>query len=356
MKVLCGLLSCVCLLWLAGVARADTNVVTDPVGFYKVDVWSNSDTIVTIPFTRSSAYVGLVDSVSGSNVVIGGSPGWTANQWVYPADGAASNTYYTLFRSNSKEGAHFTILSNTTDTLILDLDVEDISGVTNGTQVSIIPYWTLGTAFPNGDGVAPSPSLFIHATEIWIPDFTGTGINLAPSQTYFYQGGYWKKVGQGNANYNAAVLLRDGYFIMRQNTATNTTFVSQGAVPMSKLRIPLYTQADKQQDNFIALTRPANVSLNDSGLYESGAFSNSPSLFVHTDEVWVFDNAFLAQNKAPSETYFRISAGWRKVGSGNTDFGATNVFVPGNGYLIRKGALTGGANLFWINSANYTNN
>jgi len=356
MKAIWRLTVCVGLLGLAEVARADTNVVTDPVGFYKVDAWSNSDTIVTVPFTRSSAYVGLVDSVSESNVVIAGSPGWTVNQWVYPADGAASNTYYALFRSGEKEGAHFTILSNTTDTLVLDLDVENLSGVTNGTQVSIIPYWTLGTVFPSGDGVAPSPSLPVHATEILIPDFTNTGINLAPSQTYFYHGGYWKKVGGGSVSFNAAVLLRDGYFIMRQKTTTNTTLVAQGAVPLSKLRIPLYSQASGQQDNFIALTRPASVSLTDSGLYESGAFSNSPNLVVHTDELLVFDNNALVQNKAPSETYFRVSAGWRKVGGGATDFGTTNVFVPGKGYLIRKGTVPGAPFFFWINSANYTNN
>jgi len=351
MKAIWRLTVCVGLLGLAEAARADTNVVTDPVGFYKVDLLGNSDTVVTIPFTRSPAYVGLVDSVSESNVVIAGSPGWTANQWAYPADGSPSNTYYALFRTSDKEGAHFTILSNTTDTLILDLDVEDLSSISNGTQVSIIPYWTLGTAFPSGDGVAPSASQFSHATEILIPNFDGTGINLAPSQTYYYYGGYWRKVGGGTANYNAAVLVRDGYFLARQNTSTNPTFVPAGTVQLSKLRIPLYTQAGGQQDNFVALTRPANVSLTDSGLYESGAFSNSPSQFSHTDELLVFDNAYVAMNKAPVETYYRLLAGWRKVGGGSVDYGATNVFVPGKGYLIRKGAVTGGPFLFWINSA-----
>jgi len=344
------------LLCAAASATAQTNVVTDPVGFYKIVAISNSDTFVAIPFTRPPAYMGLVESVSDSNVVVSGSPGWTVNQWVYPADGAASNTYYVLFRSGQKEGAHFTIISNTADTLILDLDVENLNGVTNGTQISIIPYWTLGTVFPNGEGVVPSPSPLNRATEIRIPDFGGVGINLAPSQTYYFHGGYWKKVGGGNVNYNSAVLLRDGYFIMRQNTATNTTLVAQGAVPMNKLRIVLYTRSDGQQDNFIALTRPASMSLNDSGLYESGAFSNSPSALQRTDELKVFDNELPGQNKAPSETYYRLTTGWRKVGGGNTDYGPTNVFVPGKGYLIRKAAVTNSPNFFWVNSANYTNN
>jgi uncharacterized protein (TIGR02597 family) len=338
-----------------GVAHSQTNVVTDPVGFYQITLQSNSDTIVSIPFTRLPDYLGTIASINNSNVTIAGSPGWTANQWAFPAtspDGTTSNTYYLAFRNGNKEGGHFKILSNTTDTVVLNLDVEDLSQVSAGDQISIIPHWTLGTVFPSGQGIAPSPNTLSHATEIYIPNFAGVGYNMSASTNTYYYYNNWRRIGDAN-NHGSDVLIRDGYFIVRQKTATNTILTASGNVHMTKLRAPIYVEQIKQ-DNYIGVVRPVAMSLNDSQLFESGAFSNSASSLQITDSLYIYDNIASGYNKSAAATYYRLSSGWRKVGSG-VDFGSSNVFLPGNGYIIRKASRSTVTNLFWSHPPTYTN-
>ena len=123
-----------------------------------------------------------------------------------------------------------------------------------------------------------------------MPDLDGIGINLSAARTYYYWSGAWRQVGQGTANKSDDVLLPDAYVIVRHNVADSTTVTCNGAVWMAKLAVPLAVQAGNKQDNFVALVRPTNVSLNDSGLVSSGAFSPSPSPGARTDELLVFDD------------------------------------------------------------------
>ena len=51
------------------------NVTTEPSGFYKVTLLGNSDTFVSLPFARSKAACGLVQSVAGNVVTVKNSPG-----------------------------------------------------------------------------------------------------------------------------------------------------------------------------------------------------------------------------------------------------------------------------------------
>jgi uncharacterized protein (TIGR02597 family) len=81
-------------------ACAQSVAYTDPVGVTNTSLLANSDSEVSIPFTRPSVYVGQVGSISGSTITLAGtSPGWTASQYVYAA-GAQSNTYYAIIGSN----------------------------------------------------------------------------------------------------------------------------------------------------------------------------------------------------------------------------------------------------------------
>jgi len=154
-------------------------------------------------------------------------------------------------------------------------------------------------------------------------------------------------------NKNDDVLLPDNYFIVRNNTASNTVFTAQGRVPISKLTVPLAAEDFTKQDNFVALTRPATNTLDESGLIQSGAFLGSPTTFSRTDELLVFDNAVAAINKAPSARYFYLSPSntWCQVGSGTTNMGSQPVFTPGTGVIIRKETNT--VSSLWVNLPNY---
>ena len=120
-----------------------------PTGFYRVACMGNSDTIVSIPFTQPEAAFALVESVAGSVVTVMGTPSWLVDQFVY-VSGTQSNTYYVRLLSGAKEGSYYPIVTNGTNSLTLSLDGDDLSSVTSGTRLSVIPYWTLATAFPQG--------------------------------------------------------------------------------------------------------------------------------------------------------------------------------------------------------------
>ena len=336
--------------------RAET--VSTPAGFYRLDCLGNSDTIVSIPFSRPPTNSSRVESIAGSAVTVSGTPGWLVNQFVY-VSGTQTNTYYLRFLSGVKEGSYYPIVANGANSLILSLGGDDISSVTNGTRFSVIPYWTLATAFPQGKGVIASAVSFSRKTEILIPNVNGVGINLSPGLAYYFltnatfPNGIWQQVGALTTNKNDDVLLPDNYFIVRHNTASNTLFTASGSVPVSKLTVPLVAENFTKQDNFVALTRPVTNSLNESGLIQSGAFIGSPTTFSRTDELLVFDNSVAAKNKAPSDRYFYLSPSntWCKVGFGTTDMGNEPVFTPGTGVIIRKN--TNAVSFLWVNTATY---
>lgn len=329
---------------------------TDPVGYNTISLLANSDTYVSVPFHRPAAFVGQVSSFSGNVITVAGTPGWTASQFVY-ASGTQSNTYYLFIRSGTKEGNYYTVTANAANTLTIDLAGDTLTGLAANDSISVIPYWTLGTLFPNTDvGVSFTASVApgVALTEIQIPDAQTAGINLAVSRRYFYYNSAWRQIGQSlSVSKNDDLLVPDSYFIVR-NSANSGTLTQTGSVVMQKTAIILDTETSTKQDNAISLIRPIPVTLNQSGLISSGAFAASLSPGARTDELLVYDNTVAAKNKAASARYFYYNNAWRKVGEDlSLDFGSTVVFGPGTGVQIRKGTTPSGASAVWTNTASY---
>ena len=327
-------------------------VVTEPAGFYTFAVASNSDTIVSIPFTRPPDFVGQIVAVTNNVVAVEGSPNWTPNQYVYAA-GVQSNTYYAFINTGPAVGSYFTITNNMAETLSLDLGGASLTNVAAGTSISIIPFWTFGTALPVGGAIFDSATPGNRATEILIPDFTGVGTNLSAGQVYYHWNGSWRVVGQGAAVRDDDILRNHSYFIVRQNAASNAVVTTFGMVPTRALQISLATAAASQRDNSVALTRPALHTLTESKLFESGAFIASPATNALTDELLTFDNAATQKNKTPSAIYYYWSNAWRQVGAGTNDVGSAPVFAPGVGVIVRKNANGSAPTYRWINVPNY---
>ena len=341
-----------------GPNRLYAEVASEPAGFHKLTFLGNSDTIVSIPFSRPPLAAASVNSIPAANVVeVRGAPGWASNQLAYAA-GVQSNTCYVRFFSGNKEGVIYPVLANGTNTLTLNVGSDSLSTVTNGTRLQVIPFWTLGSVFPNGRGVVASTSQAIRRTEVLIPDFSASGINLSSTATYYFllptgsTTGTWRKVGAGTSNKNDDIFLPDAYFIVRHNTSTGTVLTGLGTVPASKYVIPLLTLSTAKADNSVALSRPVPVSLDDSGLFQSGAFRASASQANRTDELLVFDNSQTGQNKSSVATYYYLNT-WRRVGSGTANMGSQQIFTPGTGVIIRKGATANGLSSSWTNSPTY---
>ena len=330
---------------------------TDPVGYNTISLLANSDTYVSVPFQRPAAFVGQVSSVSGNVITVAGTPGWTASQFVY-ASGSQSNTYYAFIRSGTKEGNYYTVTANGANTLTIDLAGDTLSGLAANDSISVVPYWTLGTLFPASDAGVSFTITTTSAspqTQILLPDLSSTGINLSASKVYRHRTGTWKLVGGLNPSYDDDILLPDSYFIVR-NASSAGTLTQTGAVVLQKFVTPLITSNTTKQDNAVAIQRPIPVSLNDSGLIASGAFVASNPTGPRTgDELLVFDNSASIINKSASAIYFYRSGAWRKVGAANAsdDFGATIVFGPTSGVIIRKATSAGGASANWSNTPTY---
>ena len=350
------------------------SVVTEPVGFTTTSCLSNSDTLVSIPFTRPQAFVGAITSFAGSTLTISGSPGWTTNQFVY-AQGTQPNHYYALIgpavTTNPKEGHTFPVTANTSSTLTLDTTNDTLTGIPTNAQVVIIPYWTLATVFPASDAnisFTPTTATRTFKTQILIPNFNATGINPSAAAIYFFSdnvngvGGVgWRIFGDNVTDHGDDVLIPDGYFTVRNlNSAPTLPLTAIGGVLTKKLAVPELTNATSARDNSVSMVRPVGVTLSATGLNPAdGSFVATTQTRSFQDQLFVFDNSAVAINKSPSAVYFYSNnvngvggIGWRIFGDNTTDHG-NDLVAAGSALIIRKAANGAGLPVYWTNAPTY---
>ena len=167
------------------------SATSEPVGFTTTSLLANSDTMISIPFTRVPEFAGAVQSISGNVITVADTPGWTTNQFVYVA-GLQPKTYFVLIGEgaapNPKEGHSYFVTANGTNTLTVDTSTDTLSGITAGMRVIVIPYWTPATIFPASDAsvsFTPTTSTSSYKTQLLVPNNTASGTSL-PVTTYFF--------------------------------------------------------------------------------------------------------------------------------------------------------------------------
>jgi uncharacterized protein (TIGR02597 family) len=316
----------------AAAVFADT-VTSDISGYLKISAPATTDTPISPVFARDTIWRSTVASVSGATITVSGTPNWTAS-----ALAPGTNTYYVRFTSGALKGQFLTITDNATGSVTVDNAGLSLASLTAGDALEIAPYWTLGTLYPASDAgtkFIASSSPGSRETELLFYN-TNTGINRAPSSSYYFFNGAWRKVGASSStSFDNTLIYPDTYFIQR-NKSTATTIVLTGRV-LPAFVSTILEAAATQNDNYMALSYPVDVTLTRSGLASSGfAASSSPGSI--TDRLLVFDPTITGYNRAPSATYYYYNNGWRKVGaSASTDF--SSVTIPaGTGFIIRKAA------------------
>lgn len=339
------------------IVRAAT-VTTDPMGCVNIAIKANSDTIVSVPLVPDPSFTGAVASASSGgtglfNIDASGTPGWTANEF--------AGLYYVRMTSGAKNGMYYTITANTAGRVTVDTAGDDLSGIATSDSFVIYKYWTLGTLFPPASaGTATNPltasadvSPGNRRSQILLPDNASAGTNLALGETYFFTSGGWFSAAAGNPSATDTILLPDSCFVIRQAAvATDTTWRSVGNVVMSRLVIPLTTQAGQSQDNYVSINRPVDVKLSESGLESGFVESAGAAAFQRRDMLFVFDNSTASFNKSPATIYFRQGGNWRKAG-GSAPVANDDVIPAGAGVIIRKYATSGAPTAFWTNNPNY---
>ena len=275
----------VAFLLLTGGTGAQT-VATDPVGFTTSTCPANSDTLLSVPFTRPPEFVGATASATANTITVPGNP-WTVNQFVYVA-GSQPKTYFVLIgphtSSNPKEGNMYQITSNTTNT-------------------SDLEYWHRRREHHCGANSDPGHSLchprqclpgfgcrdFLHCLAFRLQSADANFDSelrrrwnqprAEPSPTFSSMepgGGLATRLTEDHGD---DPFTNAGYFTLR-NASTGTTLTTLGSVLTKNTTIPLFTRVGAtsvQQDNFVSVIRPIDVTLNDLGLITSGAFLSSPS-------------------------------------------------------------------------------
>jgi uncharacterized protein (TIGR02597 family) len=136
------------LLLFAGILLAGTSLQAQsysapPVGFTSATCLANSDTLISLPFSRPPEFVGGITSVSGSTLTISGTTGWQDNQFVYgtalSAGGTQHNTYYALIGTNA-------------------IALAGTINLTSGSNLVTGVGTTFTTAIASGDGLVLSDS------------------------------------------------------------------------------------------------------------------------------------------------------------------------------------------------------
>jgi uncharacterized protein (TIGR02597 family) len=347
----------------AAQAQSTVEVTTTPVGMVNVPCPGNAETIVSLSFHRDAAFTGEIASVAGSVITVSGSPGWTNQQFVY-ASPSQRETYYVLIGGGVREGKYYAITANTANTLTVSAGGDDLSVLTADTPFEIVPFWTLGKAFPNGEGVHVSTSHILRKSLLLMfrqATLNSVGVNQIPEDIFYFYGGSgtrgWRKAGAGiNTLQDDVPLEPNVYFVIRHNELTATSFFNIGTVGThSPALLPLVrTQVGQNQDNFIGIPTSVPMTLAQSDLVQSGAFLGSANHVQREDLLLVFDETLEVKNKIPTKIYYYYTGsagagpGWRLAGAGiNNKFDDDLVFKPGSGYVIRKKGQVSSGVLFW---------
>ncbi len=348
------------------------NVTTDPVGAITITLKGSGDTIVSLPFHRPVALETQVLGVSGNTISINATlANIGANQFVHGAtfnSTTVTDTYYLQFLSGNREGMYYTVTANDQSSFTVNPNGDTLSGnIAVNDTFRIIPYWTLNTLFPNGQGVngtsSVSPSQ--RNSELLFPPNNTPGSNLVASVIYYYYNGTagggagWRLAGDVNFTIqNNAIVYPDSFFVVRNLIPGNTSLTIVGNVPMSAYSTPISTlQANTDQDIFVGINAPVPVTLAQTNLFQSGVFLGTSSLSPsqRQDTLLVYNSTLTGFNNVPAQIYYYYTGpagggpGWRLAG--DTSF--TNIYdnvaimQPGQGYIIRKKATAQPQSFIW---------
>lgn len=330
MKIKASAITAAALLALA----AQSASAVSAVGYNAVTVPTNSDVLVSVPFTKDASGSFAVSSVTASGVTV--------------TDILTANAYtngYVRFTSGGGAGLWSTISANGTGGFTL-ANTNALTGVQAGDSFKVYPHQTLASVFParmEGVSFKKSASAAVHSTEILFPNTSSVGINKSPSATYYFYNNAWRKAGSASSlNFDNTVVSPQEYFILR-NRGTNTlTYVASGNVePVAAGR---YVATQTAKDDVAAVSgRPMAMTLASLKLGGTSAFVTSTSAAVHKDELLMFSNSAAGQNKAPTATYYYYNNAWRKAGA-SSSVSYDNEPVPaGAALIIRKASGTAGA-------------
>ncbi len=313
--------------WVALGSVLSANII-DPLGGMVIPIKGNSDTRISIPFSRPVVFEARIQSYAGNQITAPGAPGWADNQFVYgDADSLdTTHTYYLVFLSGVNEGLALPITANTADTVTVNLGSESLSGVTsesvngtgNGDIFQIVPCWTPATLFAGA--TVPDRTLLYR--------YSGSGnrTNRSPEPplTYFSGSGWFDHL--GTLSDDVPLNLAEAMVLRTPASSSDFNITVGGGVPMFKVRAVFATDSSgTANDTLFSIYSPLEVSVGASNI---GVVGDRAILYI-------YDNNLVETNKSPTQviTYFD-GFGWYDRDANLVD---NSFFLqPGTSYVLRK--------------------
>ncbi len=322
-------------------------------GVNRVVCRPKSDTLVSVPFMKVP--LKATNKIGAFSVVAGDTATLTPAQAVSWTSGELSEKYYLRFTSGALEGRWYDITGNGASSVSIDLNGESAEGLAEGDRFVIVEYWTLDSLFPPGNQstIYVSEGNLVHEQEskILIPNAVDAGINLAAKAVYFLTEDGWKQSAPGYPDAGDTILLPGTPFVIRHPAGVDSTkFTAYGEVLRSTDSIWLTQSSEGSQDNTVAIFRPVDVPLKESGLDDT-TFEPSVSHDVRKDELLVFDNLEQGFNKKPSNSYYKVNDDWFRNDSESP--ATTDTLESSGGLIIRKPKGDSDAAIIWNNEPIY---
>jgi uncharacterized protein (TIGR02597 family) len=336
-------------------AQAQTNVISDPVGFYKIPLNPGAN-FVSAPLHPIQTYRGSIASISGSTINFSGSPSFVPNAFAPVTNGLAGvfNQYIAIVRSttkgevltnnlfvppvvttNSYVGDWWVITANSTTNITVNPGSDVLASHLNvGDQIEIRKLTSIRDLFGFGATCVlnkDSDGLPSQATEDVVRYVVGTGFT---KEIVYYDGSLGGGEGylvDGDGPFTGETVTiepDEPLMVFRRvgSSATNITVLGQVQTR------PLTHYFQPGANSFSAIY-PANVPLAASGLKESKGFVPDADGLPSTSE----DDVIRRVVGTGFTTEITLYAGdtspqapvW--LVNGNTD--DTFPLVPGAGYM-----------------------
>jgi uncharacterized protein (TIGR02597 family) len=364
MRKLTSFIACVAGAFAAAQVNAQTNVISDPVGFYKVTINAGAN-FISAPLHKVHAYRGLVSGVSGNTVTFSNAA-FTVNAFG-PADGFAQ--YIALIKKDNNtnaptagnaEGDWWKITANGTNSVTLNpAQGAPTSFIGVGDQIEIRKLVSMRDLF----GYGPSGNLFLNKDFNGAPnaaeeDVIRLVVGTSFSSEIFYvdasvigQEGY---IVDGNGPFTGDTITiepDEPIMLFRKTGSASTNITTLGQVQTTKLTH--YLQAGA---NTVASAYPANALLSATGLKEAGFIQDSNGASNPAEE----DVIRLVSGSSFSDDIFLHDGSltatppiW--IVNGNPDDGsAAFSLAPAKGYIFQMKTGGSASRLTWRQNVPFT--
>ncbi len=362
-----GIISLLSILGSSTVLHGQT-VATDPVGFYTVNVNANSDRVLALGLSRGPVLTTTVASVSDNVVTLNAT--LTPDQFVFN-EGDQNNTYYLQVKGADGApavGKWFEVTDNDASTVTLDqgasANTVAAQGLDAGAQVCIIPFWTLNTLFPNGEGLDATSDFFDPADVVRLyTGAEGLGVNVPTGAAiFYYDGSQGGSAGWYNQDTLAGPLdnlpIAPDSVVTVRNEGEASSLTITGAVPTDSVSSELVTAGATRNDNVVGNPFPVPTSLGSNGLrlFESGAVASSSDFFNPVETVRLYDADAEGTNVPPSGIYLYYdgsqggTAGWYNADTFAGPLDNDLLVNPGDAIVVRKAAGVDGVVDWTVNT------